>query len=436
MANMKNLPLRRPAVLFWIAILALTSAAISLSLRVAVSDEISVELFSLIDPSNSVTLMTQALGVSFLGFAITLFFGSLALDFIGIRRMLSFSGIAFSAGALLVIFSDSLAEGERVYRLVWLGMALQGLGWGSVEAAINPLAATIYPKDTTHRINVLHAWWPAGLVIGGLWALFADSMALDWRIVLSALILPAIATTCLSLISEFPQTQRVQSGVSFRDMVYEIVRRPSFFIWFGAMFLTAASELAPGQLVELILSQTVGMQGIIILVYVSSMMFVFRHFAGPLSHFLSPVGLLWCSSLLAAIGLYLLSVATSPASAIVAATFWGAGVCFMWPTMLAQAAERYPRGGPWTIGLIGTAGALSIHFILPQFGAIYDKAKLHAAGGERVLAELSGSQLDLVSRAAAEETFQTIAILPLFLLVIFGSVFIYERFWNKAKSSQ
>ena len=380
--------------------------------------------------------MTQALGVSFLGFAITLFFGSLALDFIGIRRMLSFSGIAFSAGALLVIFSDSLAEGERVYRLVWLGMALQGLGWGSVEAAINPLAATIYPKDTTHRINVLHAWWPAGLVIGGLWALFADSMALDWRIVLSALILPAIATTCLSLISEFPQTQRVQSGVSFRDMVYEIVRRPSFFIWFGAMFLTAASELAPGQLVELILSQTVGMQGIIILVYVSSMMFVFRHFAGPLSHFLSPVGLLWCSSLLAAIGLYLLSVATSPASAIVAATFWGAGVCFMWPTMLAQAAERYPRGGPWTIGLIGTAGALSIHFILPQFGAIYDKAKLHAAGGERVLAELSGSQLDLVSRAAAEETFQTIAILPLFLLVIFGSVFIYERFWNKAKSSQ
>ena len=108
----------------------------------------------------------------------------------------------------------------------------------------------------------------------------------------------------------------------------------------------------------------------------------------------------------------------------------------MWPTMLAQAAERYPRGGPWTIGLIGTAGALSIHFILPQFGAIYDKAKLHAAGGERVLAELSGSQLDLVSRAAAEETFQTIAILPLFLLVIFGSVFIYERFWNKAKSSQ
>ena len=398
----------------------------------AVSDEISIELFSLIDPSNSVTLMTQTLGVSFLGFAITLFFGSLALDFIGIRRMLSFSGIAFTTGALLVIFSDSLAEGEPVYRLVWLGMALQGLGWGSVEAAINPLAATIYPEDTTHRINVLHAWWPAGLVIGGLWSLAADRMALDWRVILSALMLPAIATTCLSLISEFPQTQRVQSGVSFRDMVYEIIRRPSFFIWFGAMFLTAASELAPGQLVELILTQTVGMQGIIILIYVSGMMFVFRHFAGPLSDFLSPVGLLWCSSLLAAIGLYLLSVATSPASAIVAATFWGAGVCFMWPTMLAQAAERYPRGGPWTIGLIGTAGALSIHFVLPQFGAVYDKAKIYAAGGEQALADLSSSQLNQVSRVAAEETFQTIAILPIVLLIIFGSVFIYERFRNNA----
>ena len=176
---MINLPLQRPAVLFWIAILALTSAAISLSLRVAVSDEISVELFNPIDPANSVTLMTQALGVSFLGFAITLFFGSLALDFIGIRRMLSFSGIAFTAGALLVIFSGSLAQGEAVYRIVWFGMALQGLGWGAVEAAINPLAATIYPQDTTHRINVLHAWWPAGLVIGGLWALAAGRMALD-----------------------------------------------------------------------------------------------------------------------------------------------------------------------------------------------------------------------------------------------------------------
>ena len=426
--------LQRPAVLFWIAILALTSAAISLSLRVAVSDEISTELFSLIDPSNSVTLMTQALGVSFLGFAITLFFGSLALDFIGIRRMLSFSGIAFTSGALLVIFSDSLAEGEPVYRLVWLGMALQGLGWGSVEAAINPLAATIYPKDTTHRINVLHAWWPAGLVIGGLWSLAADRMALDWRVILSALMLPAIATTCLSLISEFPQTQRVQSGVSFRDMVYEIIRRPSFFIWFGAMFLTAASELAPGQLVELILTQTVGMQGIIILIYVSGIMFVFRHFAGPLSHYLSPVGLLWCSSLLAGIGLYLLSIASSPLTAIVAATFWGAGVCFMWPTMLAQAAERYPSGGPWTIGLIGTAGALSIHFVLPQFGAVYDKAKIYAAGGEQALADLSSSKLDQVARVAAEETFQTIAILPIVLLVIFGSVFIYERLRNKANA--
>ncbi|MDE0156403.1 MAG: MFS transporter [Gammaproteobacteria bacterium] len=428
---MIKLPLKRPAVLFWIAILALTSAAISLSLRVAVSDEISVELFNPIDPANSVTLMTQALGVSFLGFAITLFLGSLALDFIGIRRMLSFSGIAFTAGALLVIFSDSLAEGETVYRIVWLGMALQGLGWGAVEAAINPLAATIYPQDTTHRINVLHAWWPAGLVIGGLWALAAGRMALDWRVILSVLMLPAMATTCLSLVSEFPQTQRVQSGVSFRDMVYEIIRRPSFFIWFGAMFLTAASELAPGQLVELILTQTVGMQGIIILVYVSGMMFVFRHFAGPLSRYLSPVGLLWCSSLLAAIGLFLLSTASSPAAAITAATFWGAGVCFMWPTMLAQAAERYPRGGPWTIGLIGTAGALSIHFVLPQFGAVYDKARVNAAGGEPALAELSGSQLDQVARIAAEETFQTIAILPLVLLIIFGIVFIYERFRNK-----
>ena len=51
-----------------------------------------------------------------------------------------------------------------------------------------------------------------------------------------------------------------------------------------------------------------------------------------------------------------------------------------WIGVIAQAAARYPRGGAWAIGLIGSAGALSIQFVLPAIGAIYDKAKLEAAG--------------------------------------------------------
>ena len=33
---------------------------------------------------------------------------------------------------------------------------------------INPLIATLYPDNKTAKLNALHAWWPGGLVIGGL----------------------------------------------------------------------------------------------------------------------------------------------------------------------------------------------------------------------------------------------------------------------------
>ncbi len=173
-------------------------------------------------------------------------------------------------------------------------------------------------------------------------------------------------------------------------MIAEIFKRPSFFIWFGAMFLTAASELAPGQWIDVALSNRVGMRGILLLVYVSALMFVFRHFAGKLSHVLSNPGLLWVSSLLAAIGLYMLSQAQSPVAAILASTVWGLGVCVMWPTMLASVSERYPRGGPWAMGLVGSAGALSIYFVLPELGEMFDRAKIEFAGGPEAFAQLTG----------------------------------------------
>ena len=122
--------------------------------------------------------------------------------------------------------------------------------------------------------------------------------------------------------------------------MFRELRNPLFLILFASMFLTAASELAPGQWVDFALSRTVGMPGILLLVYVSALMFVMRHFAGPLVHRLSPIGLLWWSCLMAAIGLWMLSMANSPITALVAATVWGIGVCYMWPTMLGSASER------------------------------------------------------------------------------------------------
>ena len=187
---------------------------------------------------------------------------------------------------------------------------------------------------------------------------------------------------------KFPPTERAAAGVSAGEMFRELLN-PLFFVLFCSMFLTAASELAPGQWVDLALTRTVHMQGILLLVYVNALMFLMRHFAGPLVHKLSSIGVLWFSCLGASLGLVALSFADSPVTGLLAATVWGTGVCYMWPTMLATASERFPRGGALLMGLMGTAGTLSIQFVLPLMGAIFDSKKIEVAGGEAAFNALS-----------------------------------------------
>jgi fucose permease len=209
--------------------------------------------------------------------------------------------------------------------------------------------------------------------------------------------------------------------------MFRELANPLFLVLFFSMFLTAASELAPGQWVDLALSRTVGMPGILLLVYVSGLMFMMRHFAGPLVHKLSPIGVLWFSCLGAALGLVALSYANSPLMGLLAATLWGTGVCYMWPTMLATASERFPRGGALLMGLMGTAGTLSIQFVLPMMGSIYDKKKIELAGGEAAFNSLQGDALNTVLGGAAQTSFRAVAVLPAILLVVFGAIWLYDR---------
>jgi fucose permease len=240
-------------------------------------------------------------------------------------------------------------------------------------------------------------------------------------------LLPATALLFLLLTSgRFPKTERAAAGIPASEMFWECLK-PAFILWFLAMFLTSAAELAPGQWVDMALTRTVGMSGIWLLVYVSGLMFVMRHFAGTMVHKLSSVGLLWVSCLLAAVGLIALSVANSPVMGFLAATIWGIGVCYMWPTMLAVASERFPRSGALGMGLIGTAGSLSTYFLLPQMGKIFDNAKIEAAGGEAAFAALSGDALTSVLAQASTASFRVVAFMPAVLLVVFGLVWLSDR---------
>ncbi|WP_372865292.1 sugar MFS transporter [Spongiibacter sp.] len=407
--------------------LSIFMIGLGFAVRASIASDIQNDIFNHLDLARSAALVGEVLGATFIGFALTLVFGSALVDWLGMRTMLLFSAFGYVLGSAIVIAASFLDVSHSSYWLIFSGFLLTGFGWGAVEAASNPMITAIYPEEKTHRLNILHAWWPAGIVAGGLAGLAFAALSLPWQVNLLVLIIPALWLAYWTLSTQFPVTERVQRGVSYQDMFRELIRSPGFFIWFFCMMITAASELAPGQWVDISLTNIVGMPGIFVLIYVSMLMFVMRYFAGAIAKRISSIGLLWAGCLLASAGLYGLSLSNSPLTAFLSATVWGVGVCYLYPTMLSSVNERYPRGGALFLGLTGFAGGLSIQFVLPQMGAIFDRAKIEAAGGVDKLMSLEGDALAEVLRDASVQSFQAVAILPLILLPVFGAIWLRDR---------
>lgn len=418
--------------LFVLSCIALTTAGMVFSIRASVMEDMG-RVFSI--PSESVG---WAVGAAFLAFAISVFIGSPMCDYLGMGRLLGLACLCFLVGIAMVIFSPALVAATKLAptTVLYVSWFIVGLGHGLVEAVINPLVATLYRDDKTHKLNVLHAWWPGGLVIGGVVALLLTNVGGEhaWQVRLGVIAIPSLIFGAMLLGERFPATERVQSGVSGKEMLREALK-PLFIIWFLMMFLTAAMELGPGQWVDATLTKTVGFRGIWILVYGSALMFIFRHFAGPLAHKLSPVGLMWFSSLLAGIGLFVISYAKSPVTGLISATIWYIGVCYMWPTMLGVCSERFPRGGAFLLGLMGSAGNLSIQFVLPLMGRVHDAytQKALPAGVKlqdlitRAATDKQASQLLEQARTqAAPMAFRYVAALGIVLIIVFGAIWISD----------
>ncbi len=416
---------RNKFLLLAISCLAYAAIGFHFSIRSNIAEDLKA-LFATVDAVHAAEMVAGVLGIAFLGYGVTILLISPLIDALGMGFLMKLSGILLVAGTAIVVLTEKIAPGN-LYWVVWSGMLLVGLGWGLVDTNTNPLVAGLYPEDRTHKLNVIHAWWPAGIVIGGLAGLALGALEVGWKTKLVVAMVPGAALTAMCFAARFPLTERAAAGVSFGDMFREIFRRPMFFVWFFCIWLTATAELAPGQWVDMTLTRTVGMRGIWLLIYISGLMFVMRHFAGPLAHKFSPVGLLWISCLLASIGLWWLSVASSPLTGLLAATFWGAGVCFMWPTMLATVNDRYPRSGALGLGLMGFGAMLAIYLFMPVMGRIYDHAKIRAAGGEEAFKALSGEKLDEVLAIASQSSFRIVALLPAALLIVFGIIWIYDK---------
>ncbi|HEY8549249.1 MAG TPA: MFS transporter [Vicinamibacterales bacterium] len=347
---------------------------------------------------------------AFWAFTLSIFVSGALVDVMGMRSLHVLSALGYLVGVGLVVtapFPDAPVASIFDHTgpmLLYVGFLIMGLSQGLVEGVINPLIATIYKDEKTHKLNVLHAWWPGGLVIGGLLAYFLTRFGVSWQVKLSMILIPAIIYLVMALTQTYPQTERVASKVSTGEMWRE-AGRPLFILLFVCMWMTAASELGPDQWFPSVMTSLTGIQGILFLVYTAGLMFVLRFYAGGLAHRLSPLGMLTICSVLCAAGLYWLGSlqpGVSPLVAFAAATVFGVGKTFYWPTMLGLTSEQFPRGGALLLALMGGAGMMSVAVALPIMGGFFD-------------------------RFGAGAALQYVAILPTILIFVFGGLYLYYK---------
>ncbi len=353
-------------------------------------------------------------GTAFWGFTLAMMFGGPLVDTLGFKRILSLAFVGHLAGILLTVFAWD-------YNSLFIGTLLFGIANGSVEAACNPLIATLYPDNQTTKLNHFHVWFPGGIVIGGLLAFVFAQMGYGWRAQFATMLLPLVAYAYLFIGQQLPQTQRVQRGESTASM-FQACLGPAFLLMVACMLLTAATELGSNQWIPNILGHA-GVSGILVLVMINGIMAVGRMFAGPFVHKLSPIGMLVASAVLSTVGLYAMSHA-SGSMLFAAAAIFAFGVCFFWPTMVGYVAENFPKTGALGLAIIGGAGMLSVSFVLPIIGRWYDNGiALRTPAGTTPV----GSQLADIQAAAGLEALGNVAILPAALTVVFILIAVFRK---------
>ncbi|MCW5559629.1 MAG: MFS transporter, partial [Verrucomicrobiae bacterium] len=268
--------------------------------------------------------------------------------------------------AVLTLFATAaFAKGgkDAAYACLKWGMILFSVGNGLAEAVVNPLVASLFPKNRTHYLNILHAGWPAGLVLGALASYFMVGKA-RWEIQWALFLIPVVLYGLMCMGQHFPKSEASEKGVSFGDMLKEFAA-PLLLLLLFIHALVGYVELGTDSWISNITGNILAspQNGLLLFVYTSTLMFLLRFTAGPIVHRISPPGLLFVSACFGALGLLLLGNAQGAFGCIVAASIYGVGKTFLWPTMLGVVSDRFPKGGAITIGAIGGVGMLSAGFL-------------------------------------------------------------------------
>ncbi len=370
-------------------------------------------------------------GAGFSGFCFGIIIGGVICDKIGYGKLVAVAFALHMLSAFVTFGARGGISPDTAYNFLFWGMFIFAFANGTLEAVANPLVATLFPHNRTHYLNILHASWPAGLIIGGVlgWWL-DDKLKLDWKIQLSLYLVPTVAYGLMFLGQKYPKSEASEKGLSLGEMFKDvgviggavacflitlfvtnalgmanassaigiglllvvvllththgsrgesIVPLGSFllFFLFIAHALVGAVELGTDGWIQNITGNILSSEeGKILFVFTSTLMFLLRFCADFIEKKLglSPIAILLTSAVLACVGLNLASGIQTFAGAFLALTVYAVGKTFFWPTMLAVASDRFPRTGAIAISIMGGIGMLSAGMIgSPGLGYAKDR---------------------------------------------------------------
>lgn len=306
-------------------------------------------------------------GAALWGFALSQVIFAPLCDTLGMRFLLRLSFVGHLVGTLIMVTATGFWP-------LFAGALVIAMANGLVEAACNPLVATLFPDRKTVKLNQFHVWFPGGVVLGGLGAFGLDWAGIGvWELKLLLILIPTLIYGWLLLRQPFPETEGVQAGVGLVEMFKAALGTPLMWVLLVAMAMTASVELGPNRWVPAVL-EAGGIPGILVLVWINGLMAALRFKAGTVVERLSPTGVLFASAIVSGIGLLGLSFWGGGWLMFVSATVFAVGVCYFWPTILGVVSERVPRSGALGLGLMGTVGMATVGLVTaPLMGEIADR---------------------------------------------------------------
>lgn len=346
-------------------------------------------------------------GAGLTGFCFGIIIGGVLCDKIGYGKLVLLAFLTHIISAFVTL-GASPEQGDLAYSLLYWGTFIFAYANGTLEAVANPLVATLFPKNRTHYLNIVHASWPAGLVLGGAigWMLGGPD-GWSWQMQLGLFLVPTVIYGLMFMGQHMPKSEASEQGLSLGEMFKDVgllggavicflltlffsgamglsdtvaylisgalllcigaitqfsIGSVILFVLFVAHALVGAVELGTDSWAQNITGNILTPeQGKILFIWTSAIMFFLRFCADFIERKLklSPVGILLTCSVLALVGLNLVSGIETFVGAMLALSVYAVGKTFFWPTMLAVASDRFPRTGAIAISIMGGIGMLS-----------------------------------------------------------------------------